>query len=86
MSDSETLTIRLPAGTKKQLGSLAARTQRTKSFLAGEAISAYVAREMEIVAGIERGIDDMRRGRMVPHAAAMERLRKSVSATKPAKK
>jgi predicted transcriptional regulator len=85
MSESDTLTIRLPAATKKQLGKLADRTSRTKSYLAGEAISAYVARELAIVSAIERGISDMKRGRVVPHVEAMAKLRASV-ATANAKK
>ena len=82
MADSDTLTIRLPAAMKKQLGKLAERVHRTKSYLVGEAISAYVARETEIVAGIERGLADMKQSRVVPHAEAMARLRKSVAAVK----
>ena len=82
MPHSDTLTIRLPAETKKQLGKLAARVNRTNSYLAGEAIATYVARELEIVAGIERGLDDMREGRVVSHADAMARLRKTVAAAK----
>ncbi len=79
MSDSDTLTVRLPSTTKDQLGRLAAHTNRTKSYLASEAISAYVARELEIVEGIEQGIKDMRAGRTVSHADAMARLRKTVA-------
>ncbi len=56
---STTLTVRLPLELKDRLGKLAERTRRTKSFLAGEAISGYVERELEIVAGIERGLDEM---------------------------
>ena len=82
MPESDTLTIRLPAATKKQLSKLAARTNRTKSWLAGEAISAYVARETEIVSGIERGLAEMKQGKVVPHADAMARLRASVATVK----
>ncbi len=64
---STTLTVRLPAELKDRLGELAERTRRTKSFLAWEAINGYVERELEIVAGIERGLDDMKAGRVVPH-------------------
>ncbi len=85
MPESDTLTIRLPAATKKQLSKLAARTNRTKSWLAGEAISAYVARETEIVSGIERGLADMKQGRVVPHTDAMARLMASVATVKPGK-
>ncbi len=64
---STTLTVRLPPELKDRLGKLAERTRRTKSFLAGEAIAGYVARELEIVAGIERGLDDMKAGHVVSH-------------------
>ena len=64
---STTLTVRLPSSLKDRLGKLAEQTRRTKSFLAGEAIARYVGRELEIVAGIEHGLDDMKAGRVVPH-------------------
>ena len=78
MTDSNTLTLRLPSSTKDKLGQLAAQTSRTKSFLAGEAIAAYVDRELEIVSGIERGLADMKAGRVVSHGDAMARLRATV--------
>ena len=68
---STTLTVRLPPELKDRLGELTERTRRTKSFLAGEAISGYVERELEIVAGIEHGLDDMKAGRVVPHEDVM---------------
>ncbi len=68
---STTLTVRLPPELKDRLGKLAERTRRTKSFLAWEAIAGYVERELEIVAGIERGLDDMMAGRVVPHEDVM---------------
>jgi predicted transcriptional regulator len=86
MSDSDTLTVRLPIETKEQLSRLAAHTNRTKSYLAGEAISAYVTRELEIVEGIERGMKDMKASRTVSHADAMARLRTKVKAVSKSKK
>ena len=79
MPTSETLTIRLTAEVKDQLGRLADATQRTKSFLAAEAIADYVARESEIISGIERGLADMKAGRLVPHDVAMQRLEATVA-------
>jgi predicted transcriptional regulator len=67
MSDSTTLTVRLPAQVKKRLGRLAARTRRTKSYLAGEAIADFVERETAIVEAIQEGIDAVRAGQIVPH-------------------
>ncbi len=79
MSESETITVRLASATKDRLGQLAAQTNRTKSYLAAEAIATYVDREMEIVSGIERGLADMKTGRVVSHADAMEQLRQTVA-------
>jgi len=81
MSGSETLTVRLPAEVKRQLGRLADHTKRMKSYLASEAIADFVARELAIVQGIERGLDDMRTGRVVPHRQAMRRLKATIART-----
>ncbi len=81
MPTSTTLTVRLAPAVKQQLGRLADVTRRTRSFLAAEAIAAYVAREAEVIAGIERGLDDMRSGRLVPHNQAMARLEATVTNT-----
>ncbi len=69
-----TLTVRVSPELKASLGKLAERTRRTKSFLAGEAIAGYVERELEIVAGIERGLADMKAGRVVPHEEVMAEI------------
>jgi predicted transcriptional regulator len=53
-------------------------TRRTSSFLAAEAIAAYVAREMDIVAAIERGRGDARAGRMTPHDTVMREVRAAI--------
>lgn len=74
MTESTTLTIRLAAGVKDQLGELAELTHRSRSYLAGEAIGAFVEREMAIVAGVERGREALREGRIVDHGTAMDEL------------
>ncbi|HEY7300772.1 MAG TPA: CopG family ribbon-helix-helix protein [Xanthobacteraceae bacterium] len=79
MTDSTTLTVRLPPRVKDRLGRLAVHTERSKSQLAGEAIADFVERELAIVEGIKRGIEDMRAGRVVPHEVAMRRLRGTVA-------
>jgi predicted transcriptional regulator len=68
---SATLTLRLSPKLKTRLGELAERTRRTKSFLAGEAIAGYVERELEIIAGIERGLAAMKAGQVVAHEDVM---------------
>ena len=79
---SATLTLRLRPELKARLGELAERTHRTKSFLAGEAIASYVERELEIIAGIERGLEDMKSGRVVPHDRAMAEVSETLKTAK----
>jgi predicted transcriptional regulator len=71
MSDTTTLTVRLPSRVKKRLGRLAAHTKRTRSYLAGEAIADFVEREMAIVESIQEGLDDVKAGRVVAHEQVM---------------
>lgn len=78
MTNSTTLTVRLSPEVKERLGRLAERTKRTKSFLAGEAIADFVERELEIVEAIERGLEDVKTGRVVPHEQAMREIRESI--------
>ena len=78
MAASTTLTVRLPTKVKNQLGRLAKQTRRTNSYLAGEAIAQYVQSELEIIEGINRGLEDAKAGRVVPHDQAMRRLRATV--------
>lgn len=74
MTATTTMTIRVSPETKSKLERIAADTRRSKSFLAAEAVSAYVERELEIIDGIKRGLADMEAGRLVPHDEAMAEL------------
>ncbi len=72
---TSTMTIRVSSTTKEKLERLAHDTRRSRSFLAGEAVSAYVDRELKIVEGIKRGLADVEAGRVVPHEQAMAEIR-----------
>ena len=74
MTASTTMTIRVRPDVKEKLDQIAADTQRSKSFLAGEAVAAYVERELEIIDGIKRGMADAAAGRVVPHDEAMAEI------------
>ena len=69
-----TLTVRLPSELKVKLGALSKHMRRAKSYLAAEAIADYVAKELEIVQGIEQGLDDVRTGRLVSHDDVMDEM------------
>jgi predicted transcriptional regulator len=67
MPASETLSIRLDANTKKRLDALAKSSKRSKSFLAAEAISAYVESEEWQLHEIREAIADIDQGRETKH-------------------
>ncbi|OWY64323.1 hypothetical protein B7486_47895 [cyanobacterium TDX16] len=56
MSQSETVTIRLPAEVKGKLEALAASTNRSKSWLAAQAIAAYVEEQSWQIQQIEEAV------------------------------
>ena len=56
MSDTTTLTVRLDAKLKNQLEALAQSTQRSKSWLAAEAIAAYLDQESWQIQAIETAV------------------------------
>lgn len=74
MTASTTITIRVRPDVKEKLDRIAADTQRSKSFLAGEAVAAYVERELEIIEGIKHGMADAAVGRVVSHGEAMAEI------------
>jgi predicted transcriptional regulator len=79
---STTMTIRISPEVKAKLDRIATDTRRSKSFLAGEAVSAYVDRELCIIEGIKRGLADGEAGRVVPHAQATAEARELIAALK----
>ena len=72
---SEIFSIRLDAAVKRRLEILAHRSKRSKSFLAGEAIAAYVENEGWQLEEIEEGLKEMDRGGVVDHEKVSKWLR-----------
>jgi len=64
---TETLSIRLNASTKNRLDALAKRSRRSKSFLAAEAIEAYVEAEEWQLGEVQAAIEDLDSGQVVSH-------------------
>jgi predicted transcriptional regulator len=74
MSASTTMTIRLGTDVKEKLDRIASATNRSRSYLAAEAVASYVDRELEIIEGIRRGLADIDAGRLVAHDDAMDEI------------
>jgi predicted transcriptional regulator len=64
---TETLSVRIDARTKKRLDVLARRSKRSKSFLAAEAITAYVESEEWQLGEIQAALAELDAGHEVSH-------------------
>jgi RHH-type transcriptional regulator, rel operon repressor / antitoxin RelB len=64
---TQTLSIRLDSVVKKRLEALARRSKRSKSFLAAEAIAAYVRVEEWQLDEIREGLEELDGGNAVSH-------------------
>ena len=82
MAASTTMTIRVSPDVKDKLERIATDTRRSKSFLAGEAVAAYVDRELGIIDGIKLGLADVEAGRVVPHEQVMAEARQIIAEAK----
>lgn len=64
---TETLSIRIDSETKKRLDALSKRSKRSKSFLAAEAITAFVDSEEWQLGEIHTGLKELDSGEAVSH-------------------
>lgn len=62
-----TLSVRIDTETKNRLEALARRARRSKSFLAAEAIAAFVDTESWQLDEIHAGLKELDQGRRVAH-------------------
>ena len=74
MAAKPILNIRLAPETLQRLDAIAAATRRTRSFIANEALEAWIARESAIIEDIRVGLEEARAGKVVPHERAMRDL------------
>jgi RHH-type transcriptional regulator, rel operon repressor / antitoxin RelB len=72
---TETLSIRIDVQTKRRLEALSRRSKRSKSFLAAEAIAAYVDSRGWQLGEIQAGIAEIDAGKEVGHERASKWLR-----------
>jgi RHH-type rel operon transcriptional repressor/antitoxin RelB len=62
-----TLSVRIDATTKRRLETLAKRARRSKSFLAAEAIAAFVEAESWQLDEIQAGLHELDAGQGIAH-------------------
>ena len=69
------ISVRIDSNIKSQLEALAKRARRSKSFLAAEAIAAYVEAERWQLDEIQAGLEELDKGRVVAHEDVSKWLR-----------
>ena len=74
MAESTVVTLRLKRDLRKQLDRLAKATERSRSFLAGEAIREYVALNQWQIEETHRALEEADRGEF----ASEEQVRRAV--------
>jgi predicted transcriptional regulator len=68
------LNVRLAPETLRKLDMVATATRRTRSFIANEALEAWVDREIEIIEDLRLGLEQARAGKTIPHDSAMRQI------------
>ncbi|MCG8345968.1 MAG: ribbon-helix-helix protein, CopG family [Chlorobiales bacterium] len=61
------LSLRIASSTKKRIEALAQATRRSKSFVVEEAINQYLELNEWQIESIERGLEDVKAGRVISH-------------------
>ncbi len=76
-STEKTISFRADAQKIDALDSLAAAQDRPRSYLINEAIANYIQLHVYQDALVRKGLEDMRRGRVVSHEQVVKRLKRT---------
>jgi predicted transcriptional regulator len=74
MSNYRTVSFRIAEEKVAELDQLAKNMDRDRSYLLNEAIDGYLDMQRRFLAQIERGMEDIRQGRVVDHDEVMAML------------
>lgn len=76
--ETTTLTIRIPVEMKEQLSALGKSTRRSNSFLAAEAVAAFIESEREFAESIKQARKDIAQGKGIPQDTVMKDVREMI--------
>ena len=76
MADSTLISVRVPKDVAKRLEALAEATDRSKSYVAAQAIEEFLTLQEWQVKAIRRGIAQANAGKLASHDEARRRLAK----------
>jgi RHH-type transcriptional regulator, rel operon repressor / antitoxin RelB len=76
VADTTLISVRVPKDVAKRLRALAKATDRSKSYVAGQAIEEFLTLQEWQVKAIRQGIAEANAGKLIPHDEAVKRLRR----------
>ncbi|MGQ0505839.1 MAG: CopG family ribbon-helix-helix protein [Myxococcaceae bacterium] len=76
MNDSTLISVRVSKAVAKRLSKLAETIDRSKSYVAAQAIEEFLALQEWQVKAIQRGLDEASQGKLVSHEVAKRKLAK----------
>ncbi len=82
MAETTTITVRIPIELRDQLDRLAKAMERSRSYVAVQALEDYVRYETEILDGIEEAEADLEAGRFYTSEQMQEEFDKLIAETK----
>lgn len=82
---AKTISFRADVHKIDTLDSLAAAQDRPRSYLINEAITNYIELHAYQDALVQKGLEEMRKGRLVSHDEVVKRLKKTGRASRPSR-
>ncbi len=73
------VTFKIPKETNDRLAALAVATRRTKTFVLEEAVSAYLDYNEWQIQSIQKGLEDMKAGRVTDHETVVKEWEQRVA-------
>jgi RHH-type transcriptional regulator, rel operon repressor / antitoxin RelB len=74
MTTHRTISFRIPVEKVDELDALAKSMDRDRTYLLNEALDGYLDYQRDCMAKIEKGLEDIREGRVIDHEVVMKRM------------
>ena len=74
MTTYRTVSFRIPSEKVDELDALAQSMDRDRTYLLNEALDNYLDYQRDCMAKIEKGLEDIRQGRLIDHEVVMKRM------------
>ncbi|HET7922067.1 MAG TPA: CopG family ribbon-helix-helix protein [Gammaproteobacteria bacterium] len=76
MAATTLISVRVPKDVAKRLANLADATDRSKSYIAGQAIEEFLTLQEWQIKAIREGMAEADAGKLLPHSEAVNRLKR----------